>query len=138
MLSKAPPVPQLCSAQAAEENSTNADGEAQVSPQNTGLQVDGERIPNPEVDERIVEELHEAPLRANPIPEVMGAARQVTAGRSSEQQLLLQNPETRVQRPADDRLFTWAAVGLTIAIAFLLLKKFLKASEYGAVFMDGS
>jgi ubiquitin-conjugating enzyme E2 J1 len=45
---------------------------------------------------------------------------------------------TRVQKPADDRLFTWAAVGLAIAIVVLLLKKFMKSSGYGAFFMDGS
>ncbi|XP_010548995.1 PREDICTED: ubiquitin-conjugating enzyme E2 32 [Tarenaya hassleriana] len=43
-----------------------------------------------------------------------------------------------VQRPADERMFTWAAVGLTIAIAVLLLKKFIRSSGYGAVFMDES
>lgn len=138
MLNKAPPVPQLIPAQAAEKNSTNEDGESQVSSQNAGVHAAGEELPNTEVDERIVEERHEALLNANPVTEGMGVARLVTAGHSSEQQQQLQRPETRVQRPVDDRLFTWAAVGLTIAIAFLLLKKFLKASEYGAVFMDGS
>ncbi|KAJ0557425.1 hypothetical protein HanIR_Chr07g0325011 [Helianthus annuus] len=43
-----------------------------------------------------------------------------------------------VQKPADDRLFTWAAVGLTVAIMVLLLKKYMKASGHGAVFMDES
>lgn len=138
MLSKAPPVPLLTSGQVAEENSTNGTAATQVSPQNTGMQTAGDEIPNPEVDERVVEEPNEAPLYANPVPQVVGAARQIAAGSSSEQHQLLQNPGTRAQRPADDRLFTWAAVGLSIAIAFLLLKKFLKASEYGAVFMDWS
>ncbi|KAJ9546427.1 LOW QUALITY PROTEIN: hypothetical protein OSB04_018970 [Centaurea solstitialis] len=43
-----------------------------------------------------------------------------------------------VQKAGDDRLFTLAAVGLTIAIVVLLLKKFMKASGHGAVFMDES
>ncbi|MFS7957364.1 putative ubiquitin-conjugating enzyme E2, ATP synthase, F1 complex, delta/epsilon subunit [Helianthus anomalus] len=43
-----------------------------------------------------------------------------------------------VQKPADDHLFTWAAVGLNVAIMVLLLKKFMKASGHGAVFMDES
>uniref|UniRef100_A0A5B7ARQ3 Putative ubiquitin-conjugating enzyme E2 32-like n=1 Tax=Davidia involucrata TaxID=16924 RepID=A0A5B7ARQ3_DAVIN len=132
MLSKAPPVPQLSSSQAPEENSTNKEG-----PQNAVAETAGEGLPNPAVVERIVEELHEAPINANPSPEVTRLPRQVPAGDSSEQ-LLLQKPEPRVHKPADDRLFTWAAVGLTIAIIVLLLKKFMKASELGAVFMDGS
>ncbi|KAF5799157.1 hypothetical protein HanPI659440_Chr07g0268591 [Helianthus annuus] len=47
-------------------------------------------------------------------------------------------PVLGVQKPADDRLFTWAAVGLTVAIMVLLLKKYMKASGHGAVFMDES
>lgn len=42
------------------------------------------------------------------------------------------------QKQSDDRLFTWAAVGLTIAIVVLLLKKFVRSSGPGAMFMDES
>ncbi|CAN8259055.1 unnamed protein product [Cochlearia groenlandica] len=42
------------------------------------------------------------------------------------------------QKPVDDRLFTWAAVGLTIAIMVLLLKKFIRSSDYGAGFINES
>lgn len=138
MLSKAPPVPQISSGEAVEENFKNGEGEVQVSAQDAGTQVADGGTSSPTSVDRIVEDRHEAPLNANPIPEGMAVARQVIDGPLREQQALLQRPDTRLQKPADDRLFTLAAVGLTIALALLLLKKFLKASEYGAVFMDGS
>lgn len=140
MLSKAPPVPKLILAKTAEETSTNEGDESQVKTQHAIVHDAGEELPNTEVDKRMAEEQerHEAPLIANPVPEGTEVERLVAAGHSSEHQQLLQRPETRLQRPADDRLFTWAAVGLTFAIAFLLLKKFLKASQYGAVLMDHS
>ncbi|KAL6952313.1 Ubiquitin-conjugating enzyme E2 32 [Sarracenia purpurea var. burkii] len=126
---KAPPVPQLSPPQVSEEHSTD---ERSQSHQDGGVVVAGEEgLTNPAVDDTIVEEQHEAPLNVNPRP------RQVPSGPSSEQ-LLLQESGPRVQKQADDRLFNWAAVGLTIAILVLLLKKFIKASGYGAVFMDGS
>lgn len=134
MLSRAPPVPELGSAQDAEENSTV--GEAGPLP--AGVQAESEVLQNPAVDERIVEQQDEGPFNANPVSERMVVARQVTTGNPSEQHQLLQGPVTRVQRSADDRLFTLAAVGLTIAIAYLLVKKFLKASEFGTFFMNGS
>lgn len=133
MLSKAPPVPQPTS----EEQSTKTEGEAQVTPQSSGAE---ERLPNPEVGDRIIEEVQDVPPanpnpNPSPSPSPVGlrVTREVHAGGLSEQK-----PETRVQKPADDRLFTWAAVGLTIAIMVLLFKKFMKANGYGAVFMDGS
>ncbi|THF96347.1 hypothetical protein TEA_012814 [Camellia sinensis var. sinensis] len=137
MLSKAPLVPQLNPSQASEEHSTDKEDEANQSSEDAaGAVTPGEGLTNPAVGDRIVEEPHEASLNGNPRPEGMGVSRQVRAGPTSEQ--LLQRSGPRVQKPADDRLFTWAAVGLTIAIVVLLLKKFMKASEHGAVFMDGS
>ncbi|KAF5950826.1 hypothetical protein HYC85_012819 [Camellia sinensis] len=137
MLSKAPLVPQLNPSQASEEHSTDKEDEANQSSEDAaGAVTPGEGLTNPAVGDRIVEEPHEASLNGNPRPEGMGVARQVRAGPTSEQ--LLQRSGPRVQKPADDRLFTWAAVGLTIAIVVLLLKKFMKASGHGAVFMDGS
>ncbi|KAJ6772198.1 UBIQUITIN-CONJUGATING ENZYME E2 [Salix koriyanagi] len=112
MLSKAPSVPQQNTAQGSEEHPNNSEGEAQ----DAGAVAAAEKLPNPAVSE-IQEE--EVPARG-----------------SSDQ--LLQRPAIRVQKPADDRLLTWASVGLTIAIVVLLLKKFMKSSGYGALFMDGS
>ncbi|KAK9288066.1 hypothetical protein L1049_016512 [Liquidambar formosana] len=136
MLSKAPQVPQLGPTQAPEEQSTNGEAEAEVSPENAGAMASEEGLPNPGVGDRITEDLPEVPANADPNPVGLMESRQVPAGDSNGQ--LLQKPEPRVQKPADDRLFTWAAVGLTIAIVVLLLKKFMKASGYGPVFMDGS
>lgn len=134
MLSKAPPVPQLGPSQAPEEPSKEDD--AQVSSQNGEAAPATEVLPDPPVGDRVVEERQEVLAEAN-----LGPARATTSlgippnGSSSQ---VLQKRETRVQKPADDRLFTLAAVGLTIAIVVLLLKKFMKASGHGAVFMDGS
>ncbi|KAH9611301.1 hypothetical protein KSS87_023663 [Heliosperma pusillum] len=63
-------------------------------------------------------------------------ARQVRAEMPT--QLLQHNRSTRVQKSADDRFLTLAAVGLTIAIAFLVLKKLVKSYGYGAIFMSES
>ncbi|XP_057485242.1 ubiquitin-conjugating enzyme E2 32 [Actinidia eriantha] len=136
MLSRAPQVPQTNPSQVSEENSANGQNEANPSPQDAGVVAAGEGLTNPNVGDRIVEEPHEVPVNVNPRPEGLSVSRLVRAGPSTEQ--LLQNLAPRVQKPADDRLFTLAAIGLTIAIVVLLLKKFMKASGHGAVFMDGS
>ncbi|KAF5941535.1 hypothetical protein HYC85_019177 [Camellia sinensis] len=137
MLSKAPPVPQPNPTQASEEHPANEEDESNQSPLEAGAVAAGEELTNPVVGDRIIEEQHGAPLNANPGSAELGVPRQFPAGPSREQ-LLQRSVPRRVQKPADDRLFTWAAVGLTIAIVVLLLKKFLKASGHGAVFMDGS
>lgn len=133
MLSKAPPVPQLSTC---EEQPGNREGEAQASSIDAMVAGAGEGLPAP-VGDRIIEEVQEdVPASVNPNPVVAGTSREVPANASGVQ--LQPKPETRVQKPADDRLFTWAAVGLTIAILVLLLKKFMKSNGHGAVFMDGS
>ncbi|KAJ6357096.1 hypothetical protein OIU78_005058 [Salix suchowensis] len=138
MLSKAPPVPQQNSAQGSEEHPNNIEGEAQ----DAGAVAAAEKLPNPAVSEiqeegeRVIKEAREAPVNVNPSPTGTSVSTEVPARGSSDQ--LLQRPAIRVLKPADDRLLTWASVGLTIAIVVLLLKKFMKSSGYGAVFMDGS
>lgn len=133
MLSKAPPVPQLSTC---EEQPGNREGEAQASSIDAMVTGAGEGLPAP-VGDRIIEEVQEdLPASMNPNPVVAGTSREVPANASGVQ--LQPKPETRVQKPADDRLFTWAAVGLTIAILVLLLRKFMKSNGHGAVFMDGS
>jgi len=134
MLSKAPSVPQVTPSQSPEEQVANGESEVQEVPQNGGVEAAEVEIRNPNVGDRIVEEPH----YENVGPEGYSEPRQVPVGPTHEQQLLMQKREVRVQKPADDRLFTWAAVGLTIAIAVLLFKKFMKASGHGAVFMDES
>ncbi|KAJ6350781.1 hypothetical protein OIU78_006831 [Salix suchowensis] len=129
-------------AQGSEEHPTTIEGETHESSQDAGAVTAAEDRPNPavgeihEVGERAIEEVLEAHITANPSPAETSASREVPAKCSSDQ--LLQRQVTRVQKPADDRLFTWAAVGLTFAIVVLLLKKFMKSSGYGALFMDGS
>ncbi|XP_043722880.1 ubiquitin-conjugating enzyme E2 32-like [Telopea speciosissima] len=142
MLSKAPPVPQLIPQQISNEPSTSEEGEAESSPQNAGVVAVGEEHPNPEGDDnRMVEDIREVHMNANAGPlrvsftAGLRVSRQVPVVDPNEQ--LEQGPEMRVPKPSDDRLFTWAAVGLTVAIVVLLLKKFLKSNGYAAGYMDG-
>ncbi|KAK7387991.1 hypothetical protein VNO78_22790 [Psophocarpus tetragonolobus] len=133
MLGKSSPVPQLGPSQASEEHSKTEDAEAQ-------------NLQNPEAlpaGDRIVEE-QELPVNANPNPAEVQASTEIPSGVSGNQllqksdaRLLNLKPETRAQK-SEDRLFTLAAIGLTIAIVVLLLKKFIKYTEYGAVFLDES
>nr|XP_043605885.1 ubiquitin-conjugating enzyme E2 32 [Erigeron canadensis] len=141
MISKAPAVPQPSSEEASVESppvttELVAGEETPMSAQNITTEIGGQ-------EEQQLEENHEVPANENTEPEgprvSMQAATAVPSASSSvhtveppQQQL------ARVQRPADDRLFTWAAVGLTIAIVVLILKKFMKASGHGAVFIDES
>ncbi|XP_021291471.1 ubiquitin-conjugating enzyme E2 32 [Herrania umbratica] len=136
MLSKAPPVPQLSPSQALEEQPMDMDGVTQASQQDSVSMAAGDGLPNHAVGDRVVEEEPVAPANANPAPAEIRVVREAPARGPNNQPL--QGPEMRVQKSADDRLFTWAAVGLSIAILVLLLKKFLKSSGHGAVFMDGS
>lgn len=134
MRSKAPPVPQASPA-SPEEQTTNKDGDVQEITQNTSAESSEARHPDQSAADGIVEEQNEArPLVAHPVQ----TSREVPPVHLNEQRVL-RNPEQRVvPRQADDRIFTWAAVGLTIAIVVLLLKKFMKANGHGAVFMDES
>lgn len=114
MLSKALPVSQ--------ENSTceehNDNDEIQQSTQGSVVETTG-TLSQPTEENGVAE-------TSQPIP----------SGPTINQQQVLHEP--MAPKPADDRLFTWAAFGLTIAIVVLLLKKFLKANGHGAVFMNES
>ncbi|KAK8478243.1 hypothetical protein V6N13_069954 [Hibiscus sabdariffa] len=158
MLSKTPHVPEHSPSQSSEEHPTEMEGEPEANqldsvtldaeiehpnqavgdsvveeqPVNVGIEH-----PDQAVGDRVVEEQPMAPGNAYPFPAYTRLVREIPAGGPSNQPL--QRPEMRVQRPAvDDRLFTWAAVGLTIAILVLLFKKFIKSSGYGALLMDDS
>ncbi len=140
MLRKAPPAPLLNPTQAPEEHPRNEEAESQVNSHNPEALPAGEGVPD-QAGDRIVEEQE---VIANANPAGVEASREVQSNVSRNQ--LLQTPdttvknlkpETRVQKP-DDRLFTLAAIGLTIAIVVLLLKKFIKSTEHGAVFFNGS
>ncbi|XP_057806089.1 ubiquitin-conjugating enzyme E2 32 [Salvia miltiorrhiza] len=125
MLSKALPVPEDTVVQTGNEESA----EVEQTP-NQDVEAAAEAEPQAAEDDEIVEE----PNRTATPPIAAEASNPVPA---NEQQLL-QKPETRAPRQADDRLLTWAALGLTLAIVVLLLKKFMKADGHGAVFVNHS
>ena len=140
MLSKAPPVPQPRPSEAPKEQAQNETAEAEVSLPTPEALPAREELPDQAVGDRIVEE-QQVSENVIPNPAAVGASRQIPSGASSSQPLHTgiqkPKPEMNVQKP-DDRLFTLAAIGLTIAIVVLLLKKFIKSTEHGAVFMDRS
>ncbi|KAL6522889.1 Ubiquitin-conjugating enzyme E2 32 [Orobanche hederae] len=104
--------------------------EIQPSPQ-TDVEGNKETLPNPAENDEIIE-ADEMPSNAD----IAQTSQSIPTVPSTGQ---LQKPKQNVvPKPAEDRLFTWAAFGLTIAIVVLLLKKFLKANGYGAVFMSES
>ncbi|MCL7025882.1 hypothetical protein MKW94_024550 [Papaver nudicaule] len=139
MLSKATPVPQQNPEQTSVESSNKVEGEEVQNPNSDVLSdVAGAEIQqNPQADAMIVEDVHEVRVNANAGPlsvrfsAGLSVSRRVAAGETSE----VQRSEAVVPKPADDRLFTWAAFGLTIAIVVLLLKKYLKSSghDFGLV-----
>ncbi|KAG6597570.1 Ubiquitin-conjugating enzyme E2 32, partial [Cucurbita argyrosperma subsp. sororia] len=133
LLSKAPPAPQPSSPDDSEEKPANKEADVEVTSEPTEPAATGEEQQNPPVSDRIVEEAipEETSINTNL---QQAAAREAPSDRPAVQL----RTETRVNKPADDRLFTWAAVGLTLAIVVLLLKKFIKASAHGSVFMDES
>lgn len=139
ILSKAPPIPQPSPSDVSDKKPANTEADVQVTSEPAELAAAGEELQNPPAGDRIVEEAvpEEVTTNANLQPEVVRVAREVPSSRAATAQVQMR-AETRVPKPADDRLFTWAAVGLTLAIVVLLLKKFMKASAHGSVFMDES
>ncbi|KAL3508157.1 hypothetical protein ACH5RR_033539 [Cinchona calisaya] len=133
MLSKAPPVPQVSTSRASEDQTSKGEGGVEQNSTNAGAGDTQEVLQDPASADRIVEEPHEAPQNANSVQ-----MSQPHPTMDSSQQQLLHGPEVGAPRQADDRLFTWAAVGLTIAIVVLLLKKFMKAHGHSAFFTDES
>eukprot|EP00262_Sarcandra_glabra_P009010 TRINITY_DN22989_c0_g1_i1.p1 TRINITY_DN22989_c0_g1~~TRINITY_DN22989_c0_g1_i1.p1 ORF type:complete len:330 (+),score=64.02 TRINITY_DN22989_c0_g1_i1:69-992(+) len=133
MLSKVPPVPQLCAPTTDERsNQKNVEGETQVGGQNPTTVAAAEEHPEPEAEHRIVEDVREVRVNANAGPlrvsftAGLTVSRRMPAADAAEQR----KREARVRNSTDDRLFTWAAVGLAFAIVVLLLKKFLKSNGY--------
>jgi len=129
MLAKAPPVPPLSSSEAATPQITappvtdqneavngNADNEVELDP--------GRVQQNPDRD--VAGNVHEVHVDAGAGRLRVGFRAEVTVTRG----------QSAVQKPRDDRLYTWAAIGLTVAIVMLLVKKVLKSSGYGG-YMDG-
>ncbi|CAE6193212.1 unnamed protein product [Arabidopsis arenosa] len=96
--------------------------------------------PDTVAEESVVDQIAEE--AAQTVLPGANAAVEIADGDSRNGLVRRQEQQTTVvrtaQKPGDDRLFTWAAVGLTIAIVVLLLKKFVRSSGHGAVFMDES
>ncbi|CAM8996449.1 unnamed protein product [Rhodiola kirilowii] len=135
MLSKAPLVPEKSTQIISEENSTR-EADPQSTPPDTPVVAGAsseEDQPN-EAEERALALSNEAATNDSPSIVMSHAAEQP----GSSSQPFIRRAEVNHPRVADDRLFNWAAVGLTIAIIVLLLKKFMKANGYGAIFMDES
>lgn len=128
MLSKAQPVPQ---SNVNAEVHTDSKEIQPIPLDNVEETTETFHLPAEEND--IVEELNETASDSN-----ASQTSQPVPVEPTTSQRLLHKPEARVPKPADERLFTLAAFGLTIAIVVLLLRKFLKANGHGAVFMDES
>lgn len=130
MLSKALLVPQLTPLHPSDDNLSRRDGRAQASPENAVAVAAIEEHPNPIPEPRIVENVREVHVNANAGPlrvsftAGLKMSSQVQDVGTSEQQGRL---EVRGSKTMEDRLFTWAAIGLTLAIAILLVKKYTKA-----------
>lgn len=133
MLSKAPPVPEILK-QAPDEQSAEREAEAEGS-ENAGRSATAVESSNAE-GEIINEEPQAAVANANRVDHREANPGLVRAGILNQQ--LEHRPAPRIQRSNDDRLLTWAAVGLTVAIVFLLLKKLVKSGGYGAIFLSES
>lgn len=133
MLSKAPPVPE--NLKEAEEHPDEKEAEAEGSDNNAGRSANSVEPANAG-GERIVEEAQAAVENVNAVDHREAGPSQVGAGISNQQ--LQHRPVRKMQRASDDRLLTWAAVGLTVAILFLLLKKLIKSGGYGALFLSES
>lgn len=137
MLSKAPPVPQLPPPSPTEE-ATTTDVAVQESQtlSDTNVTPAAEEPQNLEL-QQVAEDVHEVRVDAAAGRLRVSFRAGVSVSRSTEEAgSQTQAVAATVQKPASDRLFTWAAVGLTVAIVVLLMKKFLKSNGI-AGYMDG-
>ncbi|KAK9068350.1 hypothetical protein SSX86_012461 [Deinandra increscens subsp. villosa] len=134
MISKAPPVPKPNSLESSEQPPAVTEQSCET-PANTNTEI-------AEHEEQEHEGQNEVPLHENSEAEssrrVSEQVAPVIPPATLNVPAVVQQHQPMVQKPADDRLFTWAAVGLALAIAVLLLKKLMKASGHGAVFMGQS
>ncbi|XP_024005859.1 ubiquitin-conjugating enzyme E2 32 [Eutrema salsugineum] len=136
MLSKTPspkPNPQDCN----KTPTGDSDCQSQTKPQDAATAISE---PGTAAEESLADQIAEETAQTV-LPEA-NAVVEVAEGESGNGLVRRREQPTVVvrtaQKPSEDRLFTWAAVGLTIAIVVLLLKKFVRSSGHGAVFMDES
>ncbi|KAJ0960774.1 hypothetical protein J5N97_001333 [Dioscorea zingiberensis] len=144
MLSKAPPVPEILPTTATDEQTNDAITEANTTTdsvtENASPDAAAASIQeplNPETEQRMVEDVHEVRVNAAAGPLRVSFTAGVSLSRRASAPQSAQQPQRPVARaqPMDDRLFTLAAIGLTIAISILILKKFLEANN---IFLMGS
>ncbi|KAK4773155.1 hypothetical protein SAY87_028174 [Trapa incisa] len=134
MLSKAPPVPQSSDSPSQTEGNASAQtkGSALTVIEEQASTHGDEPMNQPTNNEQT--QLIPTNYAGNNYTEEQQPFQELQARAYGSQQQQIR----RVQRPADDRLFNMAAVGLALAIMVLLVKKFIKSSGHGALFMDGS
>ncbi|KAJ4886770.1 Ubiquitin-conjugating enzyme E2 32 [Raphanus sativus] len=130
------PLPLECNQTA----STESVAHSQTEPQEAITVVEEPSVVTADTipDDRIIEEAAEAVNReayASPTAGALATVEVAAKASGSGEQTMVRRA---AQKPVDDRLFTLAAVGLTIAIMVLLLKKFIRSSGYGTGFMDES
>lgn len=133
-------VPKAIALECNQTPSTESVAQSQTEPQEAITVVEERSVVTTDtiVDDQIIEETaEEVNTAANVVPAaaVLSAVEVAAKASVSGDQTMARRA---AQKPVDDRLFTWAAVGLTIAIVVLLLKKFIRSSGYGAGFMDQS
>ncbi|CAA7015625.1 unnamed protein product [Microthlaspi erraticum] len=130
------PIPQECN----QAPSTESETQSQAEPQEATTVVEEQSIATTDTtpDDQIIEEAAEAVNRSasvSPTARALATVEVAARASGSGEQTVVRRA---AQKPADDRLFTLAAVGLTIAIVVLLLKKFIRSGGYGAGLMDES
>lgn len=144
MLSKAPPVPQLPPTSSNVPTTNAAAGEAlQANPDPNAISP---RVnpPNPELEQGPEENVHEVrvdaeagPVRVSFTAGLRVSGRQAAqAVQGGEQPHVVTGRAQQQKPPRSDHLLSIAALGLAIAIAFLLVKKYLKSHGLPG-FMEG-
>ncbi|RWW75248.1 hypothetical protein BHE74_00016735 [Ensete ventricosum] len=133
----APPVPQLPPTPTTEPTDIVVN-EEQVNAGSDAITAT-EDLPTQEVEQGAMEDGHEVRGNAVTGPPRVGLSAGVSlsmtpAAEVGEQP---QRPAARAQNSLDDRVLTWAAIWLVVAILLLLAKKFLKSNAY-AGYMSGS
>lgn len=146
MLGKAPPVPELPTSSTADGEPYTALGggfantlieDTQADPISSDAAAPTQEPNAPEPD-RVVEDVRELQINAAAGSVRLSFSAGVRLTRRAPATLLNEQPvpvehDSRVQKPlVDDRMFTYAAIGLTIAILVLVAKKLLRS--YG---LDG-
>lgn len=133
MLTKAPPVPEPPPpANANELASSSIPEESQKTNCSNNEAPSAEiAVPNPQVEGMVAEDMHELHVDAAAGRLRLSIRAEVAVSRETVPEVNLQperNSVLRAQKPATDRVFNWAAIGLAVAILVLIVKKFLKSN----------